>query len=112
MPAPGWPPRLWSRGRHRLTRPAVLGLEARVLPATFTVNSFTDGADVNPGDGVARTSDGRTTLRSAVMEANALGGAHTIILPAGSYTLSLSGPNDDTAPNAAAGDLDVFAPIT
>src|SRR5438874_11845169 len=113
MPTAGWPTRV-PRRRPRgpgvaLARPDLIRLEARVLPAVFTVNSFTDGVDARPGDGVAQTSDGRTTLRAAIMEANALGGASTIVLPAGSYTLSLSGPNEDAA---ATGDLDILAPIT
>ena len=40
MSALGWrrrPPRRWPRGRD--ARPAFLRLEARVLPAVFTVNS-------------------------------------------------------------------------
>ena len=43
------------------------------------------------------------------MEANAEGGPSTIILPAGSYTLSIPGANEDAA---ATGDLDILAPIT
>src|SRR4051812_40303549 len=98
MSALGWrrrPSRRWPRGRD--ARPAFLRLEARVLPAVFTVNSSADGAAARPGDGVALTADGRVTLRAAVMEANALGTASTIILPAGSYTLSLPGPGEDAA---------------
>jgi predicted outer membrane repeat protein len=113
MSAPGWTGRF-----HRLklrgpcavgARPDVLPLEARVLPAgvVFTVNSFTDGVDAHPGDGMATTSDGRVTLRSAIMEANALGGA-TINVPTGAYRLTMSGANEDAA---ATGDLDILAPI-
>ncbi|HEY1381768.1 MAG TPA: choice-of-anchor Q domain-containing protein [Gemmataceae bacterium] len=113
MPALGWPrrfPRRPPRGlASAVARADFLCLEARVLPAVFTVNSFADGADARPGDGVALTADGRVTLRAAIMEANALGGASTIVLPAGSYTLSLAGANEDAA---ATGDLDILAPIT
>src|SRR5262245_45664890 len=113
MTARGWPaqaPRLRRRGRRpAVARPDFLRLEARVVPATFTVNSFTDGVDANPGNGIAMTSDGRTTLRAAIMEANALPGSHTIILPAGSYTLSITGSNEDLA---ASGDLDLRKPIS
>ena len=84
-------------------RSGMVRLEARILPAVFTVNSFTDGVDAHPGDGVAQTSDGRTTLRAAIMEANALGGVSTVVLPAGSYTLSLPGPNEDAADSLGEG---------
>src|SRR4051812_43683229 len=107
MPAHRWTarsPRLRLRGfGPSLARFDALRLEARVLPAVFTVNSFTDGADANPGDGFARTIDGRTTLRAAIMEANALGVISTINLPAGVYTLSLAGTGEDAG---ATGDLD------
>lgn len=113
MTARGWPapaPRLRRRGRRAAAaRPEFLRLEARVLPATFTVNSFTDGVDANPGDGFARTADGRTTLRAAIMEANILTGSHSVVVPAGSYTLSIAGPNED---QAASGDLDIRNPIS
>ncbi len=38
----------------------------------FVVDSTGDGGDVNPGDGVAEDANGRTTLRAAIEEANAL----------------------------------------
>src|SRR5438067_1605092 len=52
--------------RPRGIRPAVDRLESRTLPATFVVNSLLDAPDAHPGDGVARTADGLTTLRAAV----------------------------------------------
>jgi predicted outer membrane repeat protein len=114
MSAPSWPtwvlPRRSRRGRRSTgVRPDLLRLEGRVLPATFVVNSLTDGVDANPGDGTALTADGRITLRSAVQESNALGGSNTIVLGFGTYILSIPGPNED---NAATGDLDILAPIT
>jgi predicted outer membrane repeat protein len=112
MSALGWPgraPRLRLRGRWAATRPDVLPLEYRVLPATFTVNSFLDGVVANPGGGTALTADGRITLRSAIQELNAEGGFGNIILPAGAYTLSPPGtPNNPSA----TGDLAITAPIT
>src|SRR5437763_16145719 len=71
--------------RPRGIRPAVDRLESRTLPATFVVNSLLDAPDAHPGDGVARTADGLTTLRAAVMEANALPGSDIVVLPAGTY---------------------------
>ena len=71
---------------------------------TFTVNTFLDTVDANPGDGYARDASGKTSLRAAVMEANSLSGAQTINLPAGTYRLTLGGMNEDVA---ATGDLDI-----
>jgi len=45
---------------------------------TYTVNSDTDAADFNPGDGVCATAGGNCTLRAAIQEANQDGGASTI----------------------------------
>ncbi len=38
--------------------------------------------------------NGRSTLRAAIIEANARVGADTILLGTGSYTLSLFGPGE------------------
>ena len=89
--------RLRPRGyRARASRPDLLPLECRIVPThVFTVNSFADGVVANPGAGTALTSDGRITIRSAIMEQNAEGGGGAVIIPAGSYTLSLPGANED-----------------
>jgi len=47
-------------------------------PQLFVVNSTGDNPDSNPGDGVAVSGNGKTTLRSAIQEANALAGKQTI----------------------------------
>jgi PKD domain/Chlamydia polymorphic membrane protein (Chlamydia_PMP) repeat len=95
--------------RPRALRPGVDRLESRTLPATFVVNSPLDAPDTHPGDGVAQTADGQTTLRAAVMEANATTALDTIILPAGAYRLTLvSTPFENFD---AKGDLDIVAPI-
>lgn len=78
-------------------------LEDRSLFAAFTVNSLFDNVDANPGNGVAQDAAGRTTLRAAIMEANALTGDDTINLPAGAH--AVFGGRDEDA--AAAGDLDI-----
>ncbi|MFQ5857925.1 MAG: CSLREA domain-containing protein [Anaerolineae bacterium] len=57
--------------------------------ATFTVNSTADAVDANAGDGTCATAAGKCTLRAAVQETNALAGADAIILPAGTYTISI-----------------------
>jgi CSLREA domain-containing protein len=76
----------------------------------FTVNSTADVTDFNPGDGVCETANGNSvcTLRAAIMEANNLTGADSIMLPAGYYLLTIDG-NDD---NAAVGDLDIREALT
>ena len=88
--------RSWLRSFERL--------EVRSLFATFTVNSLLDTVDANPGDGVAQDAAGMTSLRAAIMEANARAGEDSIILPAGEYKLALAGANEN---GAATGDLDV-----
>jgi len=69
----------------------------------FLVNATVDAVDALPGDGFCRDSQGRCTLRAAVMEANALPGADTIELPPGDYTLTIEGREEDAA---ATGDID------
>lgn len=65
-------------------------LETRSVPASFSVSSLGDGEDTNPGDGIAVDAGGFTTLRAAMMEAEALAGADTITfhhLPPGIHTI-------------------------
>src|SRR5207248_11497573 len=76
-------------------RPRLEALEARALPAVFTVTTPADVID--PADGVL-------SLREAVRAANALAGADTINVPAGTYRLTLTGAGEDAA---LTGDLDV-----
>lgn len=80
--------------------------------ASFTVNDASDDVDRNPGNGQCRVNllgAARCTLRAAIMETNALAGADTIILPAGTYVLTRGGPLDGTAEN---GDLDIRDDLT
>ncbi len=78
---------------------------------TFVVNSTLDLPDIFPGTGgcdATVTTPTVCTLRAAIMEANASGGADLIILPAGIYTLTLVGSDD----LANVGDLDLRSAIT
>jgi CSLREA domain-containing protein len=86
-------------------------LPAEIVVATtdFLVNSTADKVDTNPGDGLARDADGNTTLRAAIMEANEADGPISILLPAGSYLLSLAGTGEN---DAATGDLDIKNHVT
>jgi hypothetical protein len=64
-----------------------------IMPAygkVFNVNNVTDSVDIAPGNGVCADSNGRCTLRAAVMEANAFNNTSTdtIMVPAGVYVLT------------------------
>lgn len=87
-----------------------VGARAMRANTPFTVNSTLDEQDASPGDGqCVSTPSGQCTLRAAIMEANALAGADTIILPTGVYTLTIAGANEDAA---ATGDLDMVVDLT
>ncbi len=89
---------------------AVIGADPARASAVFTVDSTIDEPDASPGDGLcASTPSGVCTLRAAVMEANALTGADTIVLPAGTYTLTVAGTGEDAA---LTGDLDITGTVT
>jgi len=70
----------------------------------FQANTTEDAPDVNPGDGICMTADGKCSLRAAVQESNAILSYDTILLPPGTYTLTIPGQNEDAA---ASGDLDI-----
>ena len=86
-----------------------LGLGWRAEAATFTVASTEDMVDALPGDGLCATATGTCTLRAAVQETNSQGGTNTVLLPAGTYTLTIPGADEDLA---ATGDLDVANDLT
>src|ERR671936_2500582 len=81
---------------------------------TFRVTSPLDKPDNKPGDGIcdatpptARPSPKPVrlcTLRAAIQETNALGGANTIVLGSATYVLTIAGTDEEAA---ATGDLDV-----
>jgi CSLREA domain-containing protein len=71
------------------------------LGATFTVTKTTD-----TNDGTCSTQD--CSLREAIIAANLTGGPDTIVLPAGTYTLTRSGSDN----NSNNGDLDLTNEIT
>lgn len=86
---------------------SITGTAPAACPATFglqlTVNTTTDAPDANPGNRICATAAGQCSLRAAIMEANTFAGVDVITVPAGTYTLTLTG-QDDTA---ALGDLDL-----
>ncbi|MCH2226019.1 MAG: hypothetical protein MK066_14720, partial [Crocinitomicaceae bacterium] len=75
----------------------------------FTVTTINDSQDAILGDGVCNDGTGNCSLRAAVMESNALGGSHTITLPAGTYMLTIAGGGEDLS---ATGDLDINSDVT
>src|SRR5262249_24859125 len=72
--------------------------------STFVVDSTTDAVDAAPGDHLCASADGACTLCAAVQEASALGGSVTIVVPAGTYLLTIPGSGED---EGKTGDLDV-----
>jgi hypothetical protein len=61
----------------------------------FHVDSTLDLLDANTFDSTCDTGVGTCTLRAATMQANRLNADVTIVLPAGTYTLTQSPTNDD-----------------
>lgn len=71
----------------------------------LTINSTADEVDATPGDGLCVSApSGLCTLRAAIMEANALAGGDQLLLPAGVYTLTIPGINEEAGRQ---GDLDL-----
>src|SRR3954452_23619892 len=96
-------------GKRRASRfqPALQRLEDRALLSTFRVNTTLDtvATDLKRG----RDANGNISLRSAIQAANARGGSHKIILPNGTFTLSIAGVQEDAS---ATGDLDINRNLT
>ncbi len=94
-----------------------LWLAASMLPAfaaDFSVNNSSDVVDLNPGDGLCVTAGSNCTLRAAIMEANALAGADTIAVPAGTYQLTITGVDercDGTTPCTIDGTTGAYIPV-
>lgn len=73
--------------------------------ATFTV----DRTDDNAAAMACTAAANDCSLRGAIRAANAAAGADTIVLPAGTYTLSITGTGENAA---ATGDLDITGNLT
>jgi len=82
---------------------ACLLLIVRSLPAQAATFNVTTTADTND------ECDADCSLREAISAANFVGGANTIVLPAGTYTLALAGAGEEAN---ATGDLDITSNIT
>ncbi len=88
-------------------RPWLEGLEGRTVLSTFKVNTLLDTVAVNLQTG--KDASGHVSLRSAIMAADARPNADTIIIPGGTYQLTIAGANED---NSATGDLDIKGNLT
>lgn len=78
------------------------------LAVTFTVNSTLDEPDDLTMPGTCHTADGTCTLRAAMMQANRTSGVGaTIMVPAGTYTLTIPAP---VADGETDGDLNLTSP--
>ncbi len=100
---------------HRTNWLVVSALAGLVSPPSasavvlFSVDSVLDQIDDNTADGACHTAANTCTLRAAVMQANLIVGEDTtIVLPAGTYGLTLppSGAN-----GADTGDLNLTTPV-
>jgi len=74
--------------------------EDRLAPATLYVNTVLD--DVTP-------NNGKFSLREAIDRANSTANADVIVLPAGSFNITIAGNNDDAN---LTGDFDITSPLT
>ena len=96
-----------SMMRKRLARHLRLQLdqlEARLTPSTFHVNTTLDTVATNFKTG--KDASGEISLRSAIMAADANPkSSDTIILPAGTFNLTIA-PTGDDGPSS--GDLDIL----
>jgi hypothetical protein len=70
------------------SQPRLEGLEDRVAPATFNVNTLLDTVAVNAKS--STDASGHISVRSAIMAANAKPNADTIKLPNGIFALTLA----------------------
>ena len=77
---------------------------AHLDAATFSVDTTADAVDALPGDGVCLSLALTCSLRAAIQEANALAGADVVVVPAGTYVLTLVGAGETSG---ATGDLNV-----
>ena len=87
-----------DKARVRRLRPALEGLEGRVVLSTFHVNTTLDTVAVNLKTG--KDASGNISLRSAIMAADANPRSNTIVLPAGTFTLTIPPTGGDGTPTA------------
>ncbi len=95
-------PQRFARSRNfassRFSSLRLEALEQRHLLTATVVEVTTTQDVIDPNDGLV-------SLREAVLEANASPNDYQIVLPAGTYTLTIQGANEDAA---LTGDLDIL----
>ncbi len=101
------PARSGRRSQRTRLRPGLELLEIRLAPAVFAVNTTLDTVAANLTTG--KDAMGHISLRSAIMAANARPGADTIMLPSGTFRLTIPGRSEDAG---AKGDLDIKGDLT
>ncbi|MBI5814679.1 MAG: choice-of-anchor D domain-containing protein [Nitrospinae bacterium] len=87
---------------------ALIACAGHSLAATFTVNNTGDDHDNNLGDNICATATGVCTLRAAIDEVNMGLGGHTIVIPAGTYTITGASGDDLNV----SGDYDISDSVT
>jgi CSLREA domain-containing protein len=81
---------------------AIIGMTLGITPARITLaTTYTVTKTADTNDGVC---DSDCSLREAIRAANAQTGNNTVVIPSGTYTLTIAGANEDAA---ATGDLDI-----
>ncbi len=96
-----------SRRSTNRVRPGLESLEHRLVLSTFRVNSTLDTVAVNFKSG--KDASGHISLRSAIMAADAKGGNNKIVLPAGTFTLTIAPTGAD---DVTTGDLNITGNLT
>jgi CSLREA domain-containing protein len=86
---------------------SLLFLFSACTPAPYCDANYTVTKTADTDDGVCHPSD--CSLREAVLNANACSGPHTITVPAGGYTLTIPGIDEDIGKT---GDLDITKDLT
>ena len=73
----------------------ILPTAAPAFDTEADVNDVRDLPDPSPNVGECRSSADTCTLRAAIMRANSRTGQHVIRLPAGTFTLTRAGREED-----------------
>jgi hypothetical protein len=83
--------------------------QAHAESGTFIVNANDDRGDAEPGDGMCKTIDDTCTLRAVIIEANVHPGEDMIVLPNGTYILTITGTGEN---QSVTGDLDITEAVS
>jgi CSLREA domain-containing protein len=86
-------------------------MQAETTPSeAIVVNTTIDATDAGPGDGICESASGNQecTLRAAIQEANAHPDLNMIVLPRGTFSLTIPGGDED---ESVTGDLDITESI-